>query len=72
MSQQEVLSLVAQVVDKYSAPIAAMRKSLEGLTSRNISSQKAGKQAVAAHTAAFSELRKSIRAYPVNTHTHYM
>jgi hypothetical protein len=60
-SQSEVLSLVAQVVDKFSAPIAAMRKSLEGLSQRNVASHKAGRQAASAHERAFQDLRKSVK-----------
>ncbi len=61
MSQQETLQLVAQVVDKFSGPILAMRKSLEGLTQRNVASHKAGRQAASAHEKAFSDLRKSVK-----------
>jgi hypothetical protein len=61
MAQQEVLSLVAQVVDKYSGPIAQMRASLDGLTQRNVASHKAGRQAALAHEKAFSDLRKSVK-----------
>ncbi len=61
MSQEETLRLVAAVTDKFSGPIAAMRKSLEGLTSRNVASHKAGRQAASAHEKAFVDLRKSVK-----------
>ena len=61
MSQEETLRLVATVSDKFSGPIAAMRKSLEGLTQRNVASHKAGRQAALAHEKAFSDLRKSVK-----------
>jgi hypothetical protein len=61
MSQEETLRLVAAVTDKFSGPIAQMRKSLEGLTQRNVASHKAGRQAALAHEKAFSDLRKSVK-----------
>jgi hypothetical protein len=61
MSQEETLRLVATVSDKFSGPIAAMRKSLEGLTQRNVASHKAGRQAALAHEKAFVDLRKAVK-----------
>jgi uncharacterized membrane protein YgcG len=67
VSQAETLSLVAQVVDKFSAPIAEMRKSLGALSEKNIASHKAGKQAATVHSVAFAELRKQIKETADNT-----
>jgi hypothetical protein len=61
VSEEQTLRLVAQVVDKFSAPIAEMRKSLGALSERNIASHKAGKQAASAHEKAFVELRKAVK-----------
>ena len=61
MSEEQTLRLVAQVVDKFSAPIAEMRKSLGALSERNIASHKAGRQAASAHEKAFVELRKAVK-----------
>jgi hypothetical protein len=67
VSSEETLRLVAQVVDKYSVPIAQMRASLGALSERTTSAHKSGKQAATAHSVAFAELRKQIKETADNT-----
>jgi hypothetical protein len=60
-SNNEVLALTAQVIDRFSAPILSMKKSLQGLSEHGRATHAEGARYAKTHKDSFEALRKTAR-----------